>query len=112
MQIQTLHDDTPQLLQEMRDMPSLVVFSSFSCPACMLMEPELVRFAQQHDDIRVFLLHAERFARTAAAFHIRLFPTIVLLRDGKPVAMDIGAMRCEQLEEFVQNACDTADTQA
>lgn len=106
MQIQTLSSDTPQLLQDIQDMPVLIVFSSFSCPACTLMEPELVQFAQQHDEIRVFLLHAERFPQTAAAFHIRLFPTTILLDKGKPVSMDIGAMRCAQLESFVQHAIE------
>ena len=85
--------------------PVMVDFYADWCGPCKMMAPVFAQFAkQQRGQAIVAKLDTDRNPGVASRFAIRSIPTIALLKDGKEVARQVGALPLGQLEQMVISA--------
>jgi thioredoxin 2 len=85
--------------------PVMVDFYADWCGPCKMMAPVFAQFAkQQRGQAIVAKVDTERNPGVAARFAIRSIPTIALLKHGKEVARQVGAVPMGQLEQMVISA--------
>jgi thioredoxin len=81
--------------------PVLVDFSASWCGPCKAMAPALEAFAARRDDLDVVKLDIDEAPSVAERYSIRSVPTLMLFKDGKPLATQTGMMGEAQLNRFV-----------
>lgn len=96
-------DDVSQLLA-IENTPVLIDFTSSNCAPCMIMAPEVEAFAQNNPNVRVFSVNADYCPAVAAAFHVRIFPMMHLLYNGRSIAVTAGLLDEAAIQAFVENA--------
>ncbi len=85
--------------------PVMVDFYADWCGPCKMMAPVFAQFAkQQRGQAIVAKVDTDRNPGVASRFAIRSIPTIALLKDGKEVARQVGALPLGQLEQMVISA--------
>ena len=73
------------------DKPVLVDFWATWCGPCRMIAPNVAQIAEEHTtDLVVGKVNVDEEAELAEEFGIRSIPTIILFRNGKPVAQSIG----------------------
>ncbi len=85
--------------------PVMVDFYADWCGPCKMMAPVFAQFAkQQRGQAIVAKVDTDRNPGVAARYAIRSIPTIALLKDGKEVARQVGAVPMGPLEQMVISA--------
>ena len=84
------------------DKPVLLDFWAEWCGPCRMLGPVLAEFAERHDDVKVGKVNVDEQGALAAAFGIMSIPTLILFRDGKPVAQRIGLQDTASLEKLIR----------
>ena len=80
--------------------PVLVEIGGTWCPPCRVLEPRVREVAAQFEGrVRVVTMDADRAPKTAAALRVRGVPTLVLVRDGREIARQLGAVSTRVLAE-------------
>ena len=83
--------------------PVLVDFWATWCGPCRMIAPNVAQIAEEHTtDLVVGKVNVDEEAELAEEFGIRSIPTLILFRNGKPVAQSIGYKTTEQLEAFLK----------
>jgi thioredoxin len=83
--------------------PFLVDFSASWCGPCKAMAPALEAFAERRsNELPVLKVDIDAAPGLANRYGIRSVPTLMLFRDGKPVATQPGMMSESQLASFVE----------
>jgi thioredoxin len=104
-QVTTLTDENFEVEVIKSDIPVLVDFWAPWCGPCKMMAPVFAQFAkQQRGQAIVAKVDTDRNPGVASRFAIRSIPTIALLKDGKEVARQVGALPLGQLEQMVISA--------
>ena len=83
--------------------PGLTVtdfWAAWSAP-CRMMAPQFEKAATLRPQYRFAKVDVDAAPRLAARFGIRSIPTLAVLRDGEPVAMQAGVMSAEQLVQAI-----------
>ncbi|MFK8014072.1 MAG: thioredoxin family protein [Gammaproteobacteria bacterium] len=71
------------------------------CGPCMMMNPILEKFAADNPDILVGKIDADRQADLVDRFRIRGLPQILLIKNGREVKRNAGALSHGELSNFV-----------
>lgn len=83
--------------------PVLVDFWATWCGPCRMIAPHVAEIAENHAaEIVVGKVNVDEEADLAEEFGIRSIPTLILFRNGRPVAQTLGYKTVEQLEEFIK----------
>ncbi len=69
------------------------------CAPCRAMAPQFEKAAQSRPNYRFAKVDVDAEQALAARFGVQSIPTLMVLRDGEPIAAQAGVMRAEQLVE-------------
>jgi thioredoxin 2 len=93
----------PQVLET--SVPVLVDLWAPWCGPCRMVAPALVSIAQEMaGELKVVKVNVDEAPRAAATFDARSIPTLVILRDGKVIARQVGALPEANLRAWVRSS--------
>ncbi|MBR4124230.1 MAG: thioredoxin [Clostridia bacterium] len=100
MEIKHLNDEN---FEEETNKSNLVVVDFFAtwCGPCRILGPILENVADEVKDVDIFKVDVDENEETAKNFGVMSIPTVVLLRDGKEVARNVGLMNYDNLLDFI-----------
>jgi thioredoxin 2 len=83
--------------------PLVVDFWADWCGPCKMMAPEFAKAAALLEpDVRLAKLDTEEAQAQAAALGIRSIPTMIMFREGREIARQSGALRADQIVDWVK----------
>jgi thioredoxin 1 len=90
--------------QDIKSGRVLIDFYANWCGPCKLMKPQLKKFEEEQDEVKVVMVHVEENFELASTYNVRNIPTLVYLEEGEIVARDTGAKNLQQIKEFTNVA--------
>ncbi len=81
------------------DKPVLLDFWATWCGPCMMVAPELKKFAEAHQEIKVGKVNVDEQGELASLFKINSIPTFYLIENGAVTQAAMGAMTVSELEK-------------
>jgi thioredoxin len=93
------------------DKPGIMVVDFWAawCGPCRAMAPQLERAAELRHQYRFAKVDVDAEPALAGAYAVRSIPTLLVLHDGRPVALHAGVVGAELLVEALDRiATDTA----
>jgi len=82
--------------------PVLVDYWAEWCGPCKMIGPIVEESAQEYADrLTVAKLNVDENPNTPTRYHVRGIPTLMLFKDGQPVATHVGSLSKGQLQAFI-----------
>jgi|SRR6185437_3229610 len=82
--------------------PVLVDYWAEWCGPCKMIGPIVEETAKQYSDrLTVAKLNVDENPATATRYFVRGIPTLMLFKDGQPVATHVGSLSQGQLQAFI-----------
>lgn len=83
-------------------LPVLVDYWAEWCAPCKMIAPMLDEWARSYaGQLNVAKLNIDENPKVPSQFHVRGIPTLMLFKDGQPVATHVGAVSKSQLAAFI-----------
>ncbi len=79
----------------------LIDFFATWCAPCRMLAPSVHALAEDTPNLKVYQVDVDEEPALAAKFRVMSIPTLVLLKDGKPVKTSVGLVPREQLDAMV-----------
>ena len=102
-------DDTFAAVAEAASIPVLVDLWAPWCGPCRMVSPALAQLATElAGKIKLVKVNVDNSPTLQQRFGVQSIPTLLLLRDGKVAARQVGAIPAPQLRSWVEQALQTA----
>ena len=89
--------------------PVLVDLWAPWCGPCKMVAPGVERAAREFAGrLKVIKVNVDDAPGVSARFGVQGIPTLLLLRDGEPIARQVGALPADQLLAWVRSAIDSS----
>ena len=86
------------------DKPVLVDFWAEWCGPCRMIAPALEEIAGEiGDKVEIVKLNIDENPETPGHYGVRGIPTMVLFKNGKPVAQKVGAAPRSQIQQWLES---------
>ena len=83
--------------------PVLVDYWAEWCGPCKMISPVLDQSAREYADrVTVAKLNVDENPATPSRYHVRGIPTLMIFKDGQPVATRVGSLTKSQLDAFIE----------
>jgi thioredoxin 1 len=103
------HLDDSNFADETASGVTLVDFYADWCGPCRMMTPVVEEFADKKTgEISVVKVDIDASPSVTQQFQVTSIPTLVLLKEGKPIANYVGLKDLPQLEELVKSSLENA----
>ena len=95
----TVENLTQEDFERTLDQPGITVVDFWAawCPPCRAMAPQFERAAELRPQYRFAKVDVDAEPALAGTYAVRSIPTLLVLRDGEPVAQQAGVVGAEQL---------------
>ena len=84
------------------DKPVLIDFFATWCGPCTMVSPRVDEIAQQRSDIKVCKVDVDDQGELASRFGVSSIPMLVVMKNGKVTAQNVGAVPKEKILELVE----------
>jgi len=102
--IKSVTDDSFQAEVLSSSVPVLVDYWAEWCGPCKMIAPMVDESATTYAGrLNVAKLNVDENQKIASRYHVRGIPTLMLFKDGQPVATKVGAMSKSQLAAFIED---------
>lgn len=81
---------------------TLVDFWAPWCGPCRMQGPVVDEFAEKHPQVRVCKVNVDEQRELALRCGVMSIPTLIVFRDGRPAAQQVGLAPMEKLEEMTK----------
>ena len=105
---------TEETLEAVRSRPGITVIDFWAawCGPCRAMAPQFERAAALRPQYRFAKVDVDAEPGLAGAYGVRSIPTLMVLREGEPVAAQAGVVGADELVEALDRIAATTDPQA
>lgn len=82
----------------------LLDFYADWCGPCQMMKPVVEEFKAAHPEVKVTAINIDDEEEKAEEFEVSTIPCFVVMKDGKEVAREVGALPLKKLEKMWMKA--------
>ncbi len=102
MSVFTIHTDNFETAVLRSEKPGLVDFWAPWCGPCKMIAPAVEKLAEEHPELAVGKINVDEQPELAQRYQVMSIPTLMLFKDGAPVAVSVGLKSKSALEAMVR----------
>jgi thioredoxin 1 len=86
-------------------LPVLVDFTAVWCPPCQAIAPSLEQISEElAGKVKIVKLDVDADPAISARYGVRSMPTLMVFKNGEPIAMQVGAAPKNRLSDWIKSA--------